>query len=197
MRYFTSDLHFAHTNIIKYTNRPYESVEEMNLDLIRRWNDRVTPDDEVWVLGDFAMGKLADSLPLALQLNGHKILIPGNHDRCWVGHTRGAEWVEKYEAVGFILRPSTMHPYDWKEVLFDHFPYTGDSSEDDRYIEYRHVDTGKWLLHGHVHNLWRQSGRQINVGIDAWGGYPVSAEELRHWIEAGEADLPPLEWVPA
>ena len=81
MRFFTSDLHLGHENIIGYCNRPYDSVDEMNEDLVRRWNQVVTPDDEVIVVGDFAMGKLNETLPLAGLLNGGKTLVPGNHDR--------------------------------------------------------------------------------------------------------------------
>jgi len=59
-------------------------------------------------------------------------------------------------------------------VLAYHFPYRGDSHDHDRYREHRPADEGAWLLHGHVHERWRQRGRMINVGVDAWGGYPVT-----------------------
>ena len=54
--WFTSDTHYGHTNIIKYCNRPFQSIEEMNQALADNWNDRVEADDKVWHLGDFAMG---------------------------------------------------------------------------------------------------------------------------------------------
>ena len=62
MRYWTSDLHLSHANIIDFCNRPYDSVDEMNEDIIRIWNETVSNDDEVWVLGDLAMGRIRDSL---------------------------------------------------------------------------------------------------------------------------------------
>ena len=49
-------------------------------------------------------------------------------------------------------------------------------------------------LHGHVHEKWRQRGRMINVGVDAWGGYPVTDTHLATLITAGENDLRPLPW---
>ena len=52
MIYFTSDLHFYHDNIIKHTNRPYRGFEEMNKEQAHNWNQRVGPQDEVYILGD-------------------------------------------------------------------------------------------------------------------------------------------------
>lgn len=55
MIYFTSDHHFWHANIIRYCNRPFNSVEKMNEILIQIWNDLVAPEDEVYYLGDFSL----------------------------------------------------------------------------------------------------------------------------------------------
>jgi len=52
-------------------------------------------------------------------------------------------------------------------VLARHFSYRGDSHDRDRYVEHQPVDRGDWLLHGHVHESWRQLDRMINVGVDA------------------------------
>ena len=96
--YFISDLHLSHNNIIKYANRPYENVEEMNNDIIKKWNSVVTGNDTVWVLGDIGLGKKEDIKKLLLQLKGHKKLIMGNHDR-WTPRSYqecGFEFVSKY-----------------------------------------------------------------------------------------------------
>ena len=50
--YFTSDLHFGHENVIRFDNRPFETVDEMDAELIRRWNAKVDRGDLVYVLGD-------------------------------------------------------------------------------------------------------------------------------------------------
>lgn len=100
--WFTSDLHFGHANIIEYSGRPFRDVGHMNRALIERWNELVQPADTVWVLGDVAMGRIVDTLPLVRQLAGRKLLLAGNHDRCWDGHgPKAAEWLERYEDAGF------------------------------------------------------------------------------------------------
>ena len=78
--YFTSDTHFGHRNILEYEKeaRPFETVEEMNEQLIANWNDTVRPKDIVFHLGDFAFGAI--NVPIADRLNGYKRLVMGNHD---------------------------------------------------------------------------------------------------------------------
>lgn len=79
-RYFViADPHFGHANIIRYCNRPFRNVEEMDEKLIKVWNETVTNKDEVFILGDFAFGKEKIS-SIASRLNGRKTLIKGNHD---------------------------------------------------------------------------------------------------------------------
>ena len=80
--FFTGDLHFGHENVIAFDNRPFESVEEMDSELIRRWNDKVGKDDFTYVLGDMIWKTRNDDAPSIIKsLNGQIILIKGNHDR--------------------------------------------------------------------------------------------------------------------
>lgn len=79
MKWLISDTHFDHTNIIKYCDRPYGSVEAMNRSLIDNWNETVGEGDTVFFLGDLAFGH--DPLSWLDFLNGHIILIRGSHDR--------------------------------------------------------------------------------------------------------------------
>lgn len=82
MKYFvTSDLHFSHSNIIKYCNRLFQNVDEMNSTLIKNWNEVVSFNDTIFVLGDFCLSRNLNEInSIANQLNGRKILIKGNHD---------------------------------------------------------------------------------------------------------------------
>lgn len=68
--FFTSDTHFNHAKVIKYCARPFASVEEMNRELLSRWNAVVGPEDTIFHLGDFAMGKTSEWPGLRRQLNG-------------------------------------------------------------------------------------------------------------------------------
>ena len=80
--HFIGDTHFGHKNIIDYCDRPYSSVEEMNEDLIKRWNQKIKKTDIVFHLGDVYLGPKNNLKSIIEQLNGIKYLIKGNHD-CW------------------------------------------------------------------------------------------------------------------
>lgn len=188
--WFTADLHLGHRNIIDYCDRPFADADAMNETLIERWNDVVAADDTVWVVGDFALGKIADTLPLVDLLHGRKVLVAGNHDRCWAGHGRRADgWTERYLDAGFdeVRQGSTRIDIDGTSVVVCHFPYRGDSQRRDRFIEHRPIDTGDWLLHGHVHDRWIQHGRMINVGVDATDFRPIHSDTLAGLIRSGPA----------
>jgi len=79
--YFIADTHFGHKNIIKFCERPYETVDEMDKDLIARWNSAINKNDVVFHLGDFAFySNKAKVIDIIEQLNGTICLIKGNHD---------------------------------------------------------------------------------------------------------------------
>jgi calcineurin-like phosphoesterase family protein len=188
--WFTADLHLGHSNIIKYCGRPFQDVDEMNSQLIERWNDVVVPDDTVWVVGDFALGKIDETLPLAAELAGHKILLAGNHDRCWDGHgPKAAGWTDRYLNAGFakVVQGQLKLKIEGTKVTLSHFPYRGDSQDQDRFLDHRPIDKGAWLIHGHVHERWAQSGRMINVGVVATEFRPISEAEVAAMIRSGPA----------
>lgn len=202
--YFSSDLHFSHKNILTLSGRPFASVEEMNEAIISRWNGTVRDDDTVWVLGDVAMGSIADSLALCARLNGNKILLCGNHDRAWAGwqqHRPGKKqnWAKRYvDEGGFdtVLDGRTVPTIGLScdegvtTVQLCHFPRTGDHTEEERYKSWRPADEGGWLVHGHVHEMWRvdEKNRQINIGTDVWSFCPVSERTLAQIIMSHEAE---------
>jgi calcineurin-like phosphoesterase family protein len=191
--WFTADLHLGHANIIGYCDRPFAGAEAMNQSLVEGWNDTVGADDTVWVLGDVALGRMAETLALVSLLNGRKLLLAGNHDRCWTGHGKRAKgWTERYLDAGFAEVHQGHIPLRvaGHDVLVCHFPYRGDSHDRDRYVEHRPPDRGQWLLHGHVHEQWRRRGRMINVGVDVWGYRPVSEQAIAELLAEAPTDRP-------
>jgi calcineurin-like phosphoesterase family protein len=201
-RWFTSDLHLGHRNIARYCGRPFPDspagVAAMDEALVATWNATVAADDEVWLLGDVALGPIERSLAQVARLHGTLHLVAGNHDRCWSGRGDAdevARWRERYHEAGFatIADRATLD-IAGHAVLLSHLPPTGDTQPEDRYLEHRPADDGGWVLHGHVHTEWRQRGRSVNVGVDAWGGRPVAEADVAALVEAGPADRAPLPW---
>ena len=80
MNYYISDLHIGHENILRFDNRPFADVNEMNNKLIENWNARVRSDDTVYILGDFIWAKESEWPFYLGPLAGNKVLITGNHD---------------------------------------------------------------------------------------------------------------------
>ena len=78
--FYIADYHFGHGNVIKFDHRPFSSAEEMDVEMIKNWNDAVTNDDIVYILGDFCWDTEDRWIDILNQLNGKKVLIRGNHD---------------------------------------------------------------------------------------------------------------------
>ena len=193
-RWWTSDHHFGHENIIRYCGRPFADADAMNRAMVDRWNEVVADGDEVWILGDLVMGQLIVNLSAHVsRLKGRKILVPGNHDACWQGRKKGANQTTAYFDIGGIARiiddPKPIQLVG-EQVRINHFPYRLDPLYDMKFEQHRPVDDGKsWLLHGHNHEKWRQNGRQINVGVDAWSFAPVSDDTICEMIRSGPAKI--------
>lgn len=175
MIFLTSDQHFGHNNIIRYSGRPFADVREMEEALVERYNAVVGDNDEVYHLGDFSLTELFVG-KLLKRLRGRKHLVPGNHDGCHPKHRRAEAAKRRYLMWGFDSVAVERH---LEGFLLSHMPYTGDHSPEDRYAQWRPKDSGQWLLHGHVHEAWKVRGRMINVGVDVWNYTPVPLEVVK------------------
>jgi calcineurin-like phosphoesterase family protein len=187
--WFTSDHHFGHANIIKYQSRPFGSTDEMNKSMQEAWNRVVHPDDTVYYIGDFAIkpALVANLLP---RLNGQKILIAGNHDRCHQKLGKPDKWLKYYMDSGFSsIHTEIVLEIAGEEVLLHHFPYRVNTQPMQKYTMQRPLDKGGWLIHGHVHGLWKISGKQINVSVENWNYEPVSLDTIKKIIQEGSTPM--------
>lgn len=164
----TSDTHFNHANIIKYCNRPFSSVEEMNETIIANWNKVVSEDDTVYHLGDFALGDKSLIPDFIRRLNGHISFIMGNHDNsnimlemCKQGLIESISWED-------VIKVGK------KTIILNHFPF---GSLPDPATNYPVIQ-----LHGHVHSTpykpWNYFDNQYDVGVDNNNFTPVNLAEL-------------------
>lgn len=192
--WFTSDIHIGHytseeRNILRYSKRPFATIDEMAEEIARRWNAVVQPKDVVIILGDMAMGMRDETLPFFRRLNGFFILVPGNHDHVWEhGHHSLHTWEPKYRElakVQLVVQPPTKLELDGIKFVLTHMPDTADEDAADhtaaiRYAKYRPAppNDDEIMLAGHVHEAWKIRGRRINVGMDQWDFTPVAAREI-------------------
>jgi calcineurin-like phosphoesterase family protein len=175
----------------------------MNVDLVNRAAAVLGPDEALWHLGDVALGYLDSSLTNLARIPAAVTLVAGNHDRCHpYNGKRGERFVEVYrercQLRDLALANTRLMLVNGVEVQVSHFPFADTeaaaTSRPDKFAQWRPVDDGTWLLCGHIHEKWRQRGRAINVGVDAWGGCPVSEETIIDLIDAGPRNLAPLPW---
>lgn len=180
MIYYTSDLHLGNNNIIAHENRPWETVEEMDKALIANWNSRVTPEDDVYVLGDFCFKGATKAIEYLKQLNGSIHLIRGNHDHfmsqksfdMWLCdmHNRDLHSGKVYTHVrdkGYYAHIKD----NGREVVLCHYPI----------LYWENKERGSIHLYGHVHTYRDCSAmapNSYNVGVDANNYMPVTLDEL-------------------
>ncbi len=175
--WFTSDTHFRHENIIRFCNRPFENVTEMNEELIRRWNDTVPEDGVVFHLGDVCFGSPKDWNEVLNRLNGKIYLIAGNHDMKQLrqGFMSRFEYVTQQMSIRVGAQ----------SIVLNHNPFLAYGGA------YRNV----WQLFGHVHSGPRSNSgkdhprlamlfpRQYDVGVDNNDYRPVSFTMVKEKIE--------------
>ena len=167
MIYFIADPHFGHENILKLTGRPFPDIDAMNEAIIAAWNERVTGNDTVYILGDLFY-RCADPEPILRRLKGKKRLIVGNHDSSWMGR----EELLKY----FISVDEMLVTTDGqRQLTLCHYPL----------LSWKHRHSS-YMIHGHIHAnthddffpLIAARERMLNAGVDINGFRPVTFKEL-------------------
>lgn len=180
MIYFTSDLHIGHTNIIKYSHRPYwradpdingnpvPDIQAMNEDIVLRYNAVVQPSDTVYFLGDMIFSH--EATKYLRHMHGHKFLITGNHDKNNLSKLKSCfEWINSYyemKAIDPISNESV-------DIVMFHYPIAS-------WNKARH---GAWHLHGHCHGSYKcEKGKILDVGVDTNNMYPYSLLDVAKYM---------------
>lgn len=145
-KFYISDWHYDHKNVINFDNRPFFTIEEMNKELIDRWNRAVSAGDIVYVLGDMFWSKGSDALPVLDKLNGQKILIKGNHDRC-----NDSKFIKKFAKVTSYMEIDD----EGRRVVLCHYPIPC----------FKNHFYGWYHLYGHVHNSFEHNMMEKNKDL--------------------------------
>ena len=159
-----SDTHFGHENIIKFCNRPYTTVREMDEDLIEKWNSVVKQGDLVYHLGDVYLKASKGYIESILRrLNGNKRLILGNHDN---GKDQILQRFFQSIDVSIALRDFKLH--------LTHYPIHSES-----------IKPGYKNIHGHIHekhvmlNKFIRDGNYRNISVEQIGYTPINIKEVK------------------
>ena len=183
--FFTADHHFGHENIIKYTNRPFSSTDEMDEEMIRRWNEIVGPADTVYHLGDFTLFGHQYAELFFSKLNGIiKVLsYPWHHDGRWI-HKGGIfsktpALVTHSPPVVALEFPEYGDGRYSQAIVLCHYPFA--------VWDRKHY--GAWHLHGHSHGTYQADGAILDVGVDCHNFYPVSLERVANRLRKQQENV--------
>lgn len=162
--WFTSDWHLSHKNIMKYSKRPFETVEEMNDEILLNYNRKVKKNDDVYILGDFSF-RLATAEEFLQSMNGNIHFILGNHDR------RIKQILRKY-----CVFVTDFHELktEGKNITLCHYPL----------YSYNKSHFNAYSLYGHHHSDVSSivQGKRMNVGVDQNNFQPISFEDVESYM---------------
>lgn len=183
----TSDQHFQNRNIwAKYETftRPFNSQGEHDAMMIHHWNSVVSPDDLVFVLGDFIMGDSENVESLLYRLNGIIFLVRGNHDT-----NNKIEIYKQHPEKVIAVEDYNILYYKEKFIVMNHYPVQGDS------VKGNHLKSDGWknateffgqnyndcvYLYGHVHSNAPHDMKNhcYHVGVDTNNLTPVLLDDI-------------------
>jgi len=155
--WITSDLHFGHTNIMKFcpsTRGFFRDVDHMNSEMIRMWNDAVRQEDVVYILGDVSFTNARQAAHIMNSLVGTKILIQGNHDSKLIKDSIFQKCFKEIHTYLRLVHDKTL-------IIMFHYPIW----------EWDQMHRGSIHFHGHLHgnDNGMPNSRAFDVGFDATG----------------------------
>jgi len=165
--WLTSDLHFCHDRDFIYKPRGFDSVHEMNEQIIKNFNEVMDWDDELYILGDCFLNDNKEGMSYMRQLPGKKHIIWGNH--CTIARQE-LMWLENFDCLGYA---NTLK-YNGYHFFLCHYPTMTSNFDTNKPLKTRILS-----LSGHTHakNIWDAAGG-YNVALDAHNCYPVEINEI-------------------
>jgi len=169
MIFYTADQHFGHANIIRFCDRPFTDVAEMDEMLINNWNNAVSEGDTVYILGDLIFRSEKSASYYISRLRGIKHLILGNHDHKWI---KNCNLQKHFESVSYYLEIKDGE----RRIALCHYPM----------LSWGGVARGALHIHAHIHNkkdglvfeALRQMYNALNAGVEINDYKPVTLGEL-------------------
>ena len=173
--WFSADFHFRHTNIIKYCSRPFQNTDEMDEAMIKNWNSCVHPEDQGYILGDFAFCPPDKAANIARRLHGKKHLILGNHDKKKTIEAISPffEWVKD---TYLLTVQDKNNQYGNQQIWLSHYAH----------LCWPEMSYGSYHLFGHSHGNLNGaipfSLKALDVGVDGWDYSPVSYNQVKLYM---------------
>lgn len=168
MKLYISDTHFGHKNVIKFDNRPFSDVDEMDKAMIKLWNNRVAPGDDVYIIGDLCYRSANSPEWYLKQLVGHKHLIRGNHDGVILNSPEAMKYLDSIEKLDHVSDGD-------KQIVLCHYPLA-------EWYKSRH---GSWHIYGHIHGnrnetyeFMKTREHAVNAAACINNYMPASMDEL-------------------
>ena len=169
--FFSSDTHFGHAKIIQHSQRPFSSIQEMDQTLIQNWNARISQQDKIFFLGDFAWKSEDRAVEILNQLHGQKILIAGNHDEPFLTKSKYVRFRSAWELIVPRLDLVVLDDQNKQLIVLDHYAMR----------TWNKSHYGSWHLHGHSHGKLEEiSGKlSFDIGVDTHNFFPWSYAEVK------------------
>jgi len=149
-----SDIHFWHKNVIRYSDRPFDSVEEMNETIIDNWNSKVKAQDIVFNLGDFAFCGTNKVIEILRRLNGTQYFTYGNHDKV-MKRDEVQEFCKDTKKIA-LFADTIEFNYKGTPIFMSHYSHR----------VWNRSHRGAIHLYGHSHGSLPGIGRSMDVGVD-------------------------------
>ena len=154
--WFIGDTHFYHNNVIRYCNRPFQNVEEMNNYLITNWNKTINKEDRVFMMGDFALCGKDNIIEIGNKLQGRKILLLGNHDSA----SRTTYQLAGFENVYYV-------PILFENFILSHYP----------------IDDCKYNnIHAHSHNKRVNDKTHFCTSVEMINYKPINFNVIKDYF---------------